>query len=304
MPAHSSRGRWAGPGDGARGRAAGPSPHPPVLVRTNWARGGCAGQYVPMRIDLASAAGDPERPNEDWLSASVPASGGGVVVALDGVTPPRGDDGCVHGVPWFVARLGGRLTELSGSRPEVPLDRILAEAVRSTANAHRNTCDLSHVRTPQATVVVARWSASYVEHLVLSDSVLLLEETGGEVTAVLDDRLDRVPPGVLGSVPATDALRNAEGGFFTAAADPAVAARAVTGRTPRERVRALAALTDGASRWTDTFREGDWAQCLAVLRKEGAEGLIGRVRAVESDPDRAPGRSKRHDDASAVFAEL
>ncbi|MEU6310107.1 protein phosphatase 2C domain-containing protein [Streptomyces sp. NPDC047014] len=257
-----------------------------------------------MRIDLASAPGNRERPNEDWLSASLPTSGGGVLVALDGVTPPGGGDGCVHGVPWFTARLGGRLTELSGSRRDMPLARILAESVRATADAHRGTCDLSHVRTPQATVVVVRWDEAYVEHLVLSDSVLLLQAPGGAVTAVLDDRLDRIPREVLRSTAATDALRNAEGGFFTAAADPAVAARALTGRTPRERVRAVAALTDGASRWTDTFGEGDWADCLAVLRKEGAEALIARVRALESDPARPPGRHKRHDDASAAYAEL
>ncbi|MER5733984.1 protein phosphatase 2C domain-containing protein [Streptomyces sp. NPDC002138] len=264
-----------------------------------------------MRIDLSSAPGDPERPNEDWLSASVPTSGeGGVLVALDGVTPPRGDVGCGHGVPWFASRLGGRLTELSGSRPDMPLDRILAEAIRATADAHRDTCDLSHARTPQATVVVVRWDAEYVEHLVLSDSVLLLRAPEGEVTAVLDDRLDRVPPEVLRSVAATDALRNADvaGAFFTAAADPAVAARAVTGRVPRARVAALAVLTDGASRWTDTFREGDWADCMAVLRKEGAEALIGRVRTLESaaGDGRTPRskRSKRHDDASAAYAEL
>lgn len=257
-----------------------------------------------MRIDLASAPGHQERPNEDWVSAAIPASGGGVLVVLDGVTPPRGEDGCVHGVPWFAARLGGRLAELSGSRRDMPLERILAEAVRATTEAHRDTCDLSHIRTPQATVVVVRWDGSCVEHLVLSDSVLLLEGPGGEVTAVLDDRLDRVPEEVLRSVASTDALRNAEGGFFTAAADPEVAARAVTGRTPRALVRSVAALTDGASRWTDTFGEGDWGQCLAVLRKEGAQGLIGRVRAIESDPARPPARHKRHDDASAVYAEL
>ncbi|MGW7312601.1 protein phosphatase 2C domain-containing protein [Streptomyces sp. NPDC054854] len=257
-----------------------------------------------MRIDLATAPGNPERPNEDWLSASAPSSGGGVLVVLDGVTPPRGGDGCVHGVPWFSARLGGRLTELSGSRRDMPLDRILALAIGDTADAHRDTCDLSHVRTPQATVVMVRWDGSCVEHLVLSDSVLLLRGADGRVSAVLDDRLDRIPGEVLRSVAATDALRNAEGGFWTAAADPAVAERAVTGRTPREEVVAVAALTDGASRWTDTFREGDWAACLDVLRKEGAEGLIGRVRAIESDPLRPAARYKRHDDASAAYAEL
>ncbi|MEU6863725.1 protein phosphatase 2C domain-containing protein [Streptomyces sp. NPDC046876] len=256
-----------------------------------------------MRIDLATAPGNPERPNEDWLSAATPASGGGVLVALDGVTPPPGDVGCAHGVPWFTTRLGGRLTELSGSRRDMPLDRILAESILDTADAHRGTCDLSHVRTPQATVVMVRWDEAYVEHLVLSDSVLLLEAPGGEVTAVLDDRLDRIPREALRTRATADALRNAEGGFFTAAADPAVAARAVTGRTPRERVRAVAALTDGASRWTDTFAEGDWARCLAVLRREGARGLIARVRALEAAPP-APPRAKRHDDASAAYAEL
>ncbi|MFD7624652.1 protein phosphatase 2C domain-containing protein [Streptomyces sp. NPDC059851] len=257
-----------------------------------------------MRIDLATDPGNPERPNEDWLSAATPAAGGGVLVALDGVTPPPEDVGCAHGVPWFTTRLGGRLTELSGSRRDMPLDRILAEAVRDTADAHRGTCDLSHVRTPQATVVVVRWDEASVEHLVLSDSVLLLEAPDGGVTAVLDDRLDRLPREALRTRTSADALRNAEGGFFTAAADPAVAARAVTGRSPRGEVRAVAALTDGASRWTDTFREGDWTQCLAVLRKEGAQGLLDRVRTLEADPARPPARGKRHDDASAVFAEL
>lgn len=257
-----------------------------------------------MRIDLSSAPGSPERPNEDWLSAAIPASGGGTLVALDGVTPPPGDVGCSHGVPWFAARLGGRLTELSGSRRDMPLSRILAEAIGATADAHRDTCDLSHARTPQATVVMVRWDESCVEHLVLSDSVLLLQAPGGEVRAVLDDRLDRIPRERLRTHASADALRNTEGGFFTAAADPQVAARAVTGRTPRAEVRALAALTDGASRWTDTFGEGDWAECLAVLRKEGAEALIGRVRALESDPARTHARGKRHDDASAVYAEL
>lgn len=304
MPAHIGRAATAvrgRPRPGGR-RAGGDASA--ELVRTMAPFRAVARQYVRMRIDLATAPGNRERPNEDWLSAAIPASGGGVLVVLDGVTPPGGGDGCVHGVPWFTTRLGGRLTELSGSRRDLPLDRILAESVRATADAHRDTCDLSHVRTPQATVVVVRWDDASVEHLVLSDSVLLLQARGGGVSAVLDDRLDRIPREVLRSTAATDALRNAEGGFFTAAADPAVAGRAVTGRTPRERVRAVAALTDGASRWTDTFGQGDWADCLGVLREEGARALIDRVRAIESDPDRPPARHKRHDDASAVYAEL
>ncbi|MEU2115788.1 hypothetical protein ABZ567_09040 [Streptomyces sp. NPDC016459] len=260
-----------------------------------------------MRSDVASLPGSPERPNEDWVAAVLPASGsGGTVVLLDGVTPPAGDDGCVHTVPWFTARLGGALTELSASRPDMPLPDVLASAIRRTADAHRETCDLSHVRTPQATVALARWDETSVEHLVLSDSALLLEAPDGTVRAVLDDRLDRVPVEVLRSLAATDRLRNQEGGFFTAAADPAVAARAVTGTTPRAEVRSLAALTDGASRWVELFAEGDWTECLGVLRKEGPLGLLHRVRALETADERAGGvrRWKRHDDATAAYVEL
>ncbi|AWK11366.1 hypothetical protein SSP531S_20390 [Streptomyces spongiicola] len=260
-----------------------------------------------MRFELASVPGTAERPNEDWASLSLPATGqGGSLVVLDGVTPPRGGDGCVHGVPWFTSHLGGALLELSGSRRDMPLSEVLALSIRRTADTHRESCDLSHARTPQATVVAVRWDGESVEHLVLSDSTLLLESPNGVVHAVLDDRLDRIPREVLRSVSATDALRNQDGGFFTAAADPGVAARAVTGTTPRGDVRAVAALTDGASRWTDLFSEGSWAELMGLLRKEGPHGLVGRVRALETaDAGRGGGkRWKIHDDATAVYAEF
>lgn len=135
-----------------------------------------------MRIELATVAGSPERPNEDWAATTLPASGqGGALVVLDGVTPPRGDDGCVHSVPWFTARLGGALVELSGSRRDLTLQEILEVSIRRTADTHRSLCDLSHVRTPQATVVMARWDDHEVEHLVLSDSALLFEAHDGSV---------------------------------------------------------------------------------------------------------------------------
>ncbi|WP_200419279.1 protein phosphatase 2C domain-containing protein [Streptomyces sp. Y2F8-2] len=261
-----------------------------------------------MRIELTSEPGDATHPNEDFAALALPASGqGGALVVLDGVTPPAGGDGCLHSVPWFCARLGGLLTELSVSFRDLTLSEILAEAVLRTADTHGSTCDLSHPRTPQATVVLARWSEAAVEYLVLSDSALLVEAPDGTVTALLDDRLARLPRAAL----ATDALvdtrvRNKEGGFFTAAADPSVAARAVTGELPRGRVRALVGLTDGATRWTEKFRQGDWTDLFTVVRKEGAAALVERVRALES-ADREEraylGRGKTHDDATVVYVE-
>jgi hypothetical protein len=157
-------------------------------------------------------------------------------------------------------------------------------------------------------VALARWSADLVEYLVLSDAALLLQAPEGAVTAVLDDRLARLPRSALATDALVDAnLRNREGGFFTAAADPSVAARAVAGTLPRGRVRALAALSDGATRWTDRFREGDWADLFALVAKEGARSLVDRVRGLES-ADREEraflGPGKTHDDATVVFAEL
>ncbi|MEW2067720.1 protein phosphatase 2C domain-containing protein [Streptomyces sp. NPDC007346] len=263
-----------------------------------------------MTLRLVTVPGDPERPNEDWASTALSGPGqGGVLVVLDGVTPPKGDDGCVHSVPWFTERLGGALVELSGSRRDMDLAEILSASIRRTADAHRSTCDLSHVRTPQATVALARWSEHAIEYLVLSDAVLLLEAPDGTVRPVLDDRLDRLPPGSLASAALVDSrLRNQEGGFFTAAADPAVASRAVTGTVPADAVRSLTALTDGASRWTEVFHEGDWTALLGLVREAGPEGLIDRVRELE-EADAAAGRvrlrgSKTHDDATAVFVEL
>ncbi|MDG4864633.1 hypothetical protein P8605_41455, partial [Streptomyces sp. T-3] len=105
---------------------------------------------------------------------------------------------------------------------------------------------------------------------------------------------------------AVEALRNAEGGFFTAAADPAVAGRAVTGEHPRTEIRSLAALTDGVTRWVEAFREGDWPECFALLQKEGPQSVIDRVRALErADPESAAfPRGKAHDDAAAALVEL
>jgi len=72
-------------------------------------------------------------------------------------------------------------------------------------------------------------------------------------------------------------------------------------------VRALAALTDGATRWTEKFRQGDWAALFDVVEKEGARALVDQVRRLEA-ADREEraflGRSKTQDDATVVFADL
>lgn len=267
-----------------------------------------------MHIQYATEPGTAGHPNEDFAGAATPATGiGGTLVVLDGVTPPAADYGCQHGVPWFTSHLGGALLELLSIRSG--LDRTLADcladAIGRTADTHRTTCDLSHPRTPQATVVLARWDQEIVEYLVLSDSVLLVAEAGGTVRPVLDTRLDALLPAARRLAPerrtaSIESMRNSEGGFFTAAADPSVASLAVRGTLDRHQVRALAALTDGAGRWVETFALGGWADLFTLLNTAGPDHLIASVRAAEhADPDgsRFP-RGKAHDDATALLAQL
>ncbi|WP_326596705.1 protein phosphatase 2C domain-containing protein [Streptomyces sp. NBC_01803] len=265
-----------------------------------------------MRVHSATEPGTPGLPNEDFAATAVPAAGvGGALVLLDGVTAPAGDFGCHHGVAWFAARLGGALLESTTSLRHVPLAACLAGAISRTAEGHRTTCDLSHPRTPQATVVCARWDDDTVEYLVLSDSALLIEGRDGVVRPVLDTRLDDLRPAAR-RLPRErragflEGLRNAEGGFFTAAADPAVAARALTGSMPRAGARSLAAVTDGLGRWVETFRLGGWPELFAVLAGEGPAAAIARVRAAEAaDPAGvAFPRGKAGDDATAIMVEL
>ncbi|WP_049580000.1 protein phosphatase 2C domain-containing protein [Streptomyces sp. SBT349] len=265
-----------------------------------------------MRTQSATVPGSPDHPNEDYAATAVPAAGrGGALVVLDGVTAPAGPTGCGHGVAWFAARLGGTLLELAGSRREASLTECLALAISRTADAHRPTCDLSHPRTPQSTVVCARWDDAAVEYLVLSDSALLVEAPDGTVRTVLDHRLDdlrpaarRLPPGERAAF--IEGMRNAPGGFFTAAADPAAAELAVTGAVTRDQARSLAAVTDGLGRWVETFRLGGWPELFAALAGRGPGAAIAEVRAAAAaDPDGAAfPRGKAHDDATAVLVEL
>ena len=261
-----------------------------------------------MRSDLLSVPGTPDRANEDFVALSALKA----AVVLDGVTPPPdGKTGCIHTVSWYVQQLGPALLDRAVTRRDQALEDCLAEAIAQTAAKHEATCDLSNRRTPQSTVVALRWDGGELEYLVLSDSVLLVD-VDGAIEPILDTRLDelltrpdlreiRYTPAYFRAV---EAFRNGDGGFYTAAADPEVAKRAVTGRL--HNVRAAAAMSDGASRWTEVFGFGDWTELFAQIRDAGAHAVVDEVRRAEAaDPDRrAFPRGKAYDDASVVFLEF
>lgn len=268
-----------------------------------------------MAIQVVSVSGYPDGRNEDYVAVAAEADE--VAVVVDGVTPPRdGDTGCRHTVSWFAEHLGSTLLRTAVADRDRPLADCLAGAIRDTAARHESTCDLSHRRTPQATVAALRRGTDRIEYLVLSDAALLLAGRDGVVTPVLDGRLNdvRARPEVRAARARSlaeygnllEELRNAPDGYFTAAADPGVVTRAVTGSVPTADIAAAAVLSDGATRWTEVFRFGDWTALFKVLRTEGAQALVDRVRAAEAaDPDRtAFPRGKQYDDASVAYLEF
>jgi hypothetical protein len=246
------------------------------------------------RAELATAAGSPGRPNEDYA-----ATGPGWALVLDGATHLGGvDTGCVHDVPWLVRHLAAALTgPLAASAAS--LAEILADAIEATCRAHAGRCDLANPDSPSSTVAMIRAAGNALDCLVLGDSPVLLEASG-QITPVTDNRVDHLRPGGRPySRELVRAKRNAPGGFWVASTDPGAAREAVC--VSARGVTHAALLTDGVTRLVDRYGY-DWPGVFAVLGRDGPAGLIERVRAAERT---APaGGGKPHDDATAVYVRL
>jgi hypothetical protein len=239
----------------------------------------------------------PGRANEDCVVA-----GPDWVVLLDGATAPAGvATGCVHPVSRLVRNLAGTLAASLAAEQGAALPDLLAAAIKTTCEAHAaDGCDLTNPDSPSATVTMLRRRAGNLDWLVLCDSPLLLD-LDGEVTAIVDDRVARLPAYTREAV---RAARNDPAGFWVASTCPEAAHEAVTGSVPAAAVRRAALLSDGASRLVEPFGHTDWPGLLDQLEAAGPAGLIGRTRAAERaaiTAGRPPVRGKPHDDATAVL---
>ncbi|GAA2447280.1 protein phosphatase 2C domain-containing protein [Actinomadura vinacea] len=244
-----------------------------------------------MRVSYATEA-TPGLVNEDHVVA-----GPGWAVVLDGATSRPGvDSGCAHGPGWLVRRLGGALAGRLASEDGRPLADLLAESIKSVAGAHSGECDLDNRDSPSATVAMLRWGRT-VQWLVLADSPVLLD-TGDEVHAIRDDRVEHLPSYTIEAV---RAARNSPGGFWVASTKPEAAYEALAGEA--QGVRRAALLSDGAARLVERFGLLEWDGLLDLLGTEGPGGVIRRTRVAEREI-RADGRGKRFDDATAVFVDF
>ena len=271
-----------------------------------------------MHAAIATQAGSPDAANEDWAGVLAP----GLAVVLDGLSAPDGTGtGCRHGTPWYVSQLGPRILTLAAD-PACHLIDALAEAIRQVAGLHPG-CDLTHLGTPSATMVLLRAWDKGADYLALADAVLLLDTTDG-LKVVSDERVNqlagkeraaanRVPTGsalkLRRRAQLTRALRRARnrpGGYWVAAADPQAASQAVTGALPGGSLHRAVLLSDGASRLVDPFKLATWEELLVLLEESGPDELLRQVRAAEAvDPEgRQWPRTKRSDDATAVYLAL
>jgi hypothetical protein len=132
---------------------------------------------------MATSAGHPGRPNEDFVGA-VP----GAAVLLDGAGIPGTESICRHGVAWYTHRLGGALLARLSRDDGRDLTAVLAEAIDEIAADHRGTCDITNPSSPQATVVIARLQGSLLDYLLLADCFLVLDHISGGPLVISDER--------------------------------------------------------------------------------------------------------------------
>ena len=269
-----------------------------------------------MRVSMATSPASAGQPNEDFVGA-VPHA----VVLLDGAGQAGTASTCKHGVAWYTRRLGVTLLDRLSTDDGAGLRDVLADAITAVAATHAGTCDLADPSSPSATVGLFRLAERQADYLVLADSVLAFQRRRGAPVIVCDGRLETVGARYRAAVDAAAngtvehdearrayitalrAHRNKPDGFWVAADNPDAAAEAIVGSQPMDDLAAIALLSDGASRLTDTFRLADWTELLALLENQGPAELIGRVREVERSDllgTRWP-RTKTFDDATVAY---
>lgn len=266
-----------------------------------------------MDVSMATSAGHPGLPNEDFAGA-VP----GAVVLLDGAGIPGTEFICRHGVAWYSHRLGGALLGRLSSEDGRDLTAILADGIEEMAASHRSTCDITNPSSPQATVAMIRINEGRLDYLVLADCFLVLSRISGAPQVVTDERevtarrVCTAPlAGVVSGTPeyervwelcieALQSQRNRPGGYWIAKDDPRAADEAVTGTCRLEDLDSAALLSNGASRIVSPYALTSWPGMLRLLGAAGPAEIVRRVRQAEADKPESR-HVKGPDDATVAY---
>jgi len=250
---------------------------------------------------MATGAGHPGRPNEDFVGA-VPRA----AVLLDGAGIPGTESICRHGVAWYTRRLGGALLARLSRDDGQDLTTVLGDAIDEIAADHRGTCDITNPSSPQATVVIARLQGSLLEYLLLADCFLVLDQISGGPLVISDERevtARRICTAPLAGlargtaeyervrdqcIEALQARRNHAGGYWIAKDDPHAAEEAVTGTCPLRDLDSAALLSNGASRIVSPYALTSWPGLMELLGTGGPSEIIRRVRQAEATISHSP----------------
>ncbi|WP_370946223.1 protein phosphatase 2C domain-containing protein [Amycolatopsis sp. cg5] len=220
------------------------------------------------------------RPTEDHVLVLPHA-----VVLLDGATQPRPE---LPTGGWYAGLL---IEELSRT---VTVDSDLADALALAIENVARDNGLEPRNSPSSTVAIARWTEDRVDTLVLADSPIVVCGRNG-VEVVFDDRLSSLRSNKkLRTGKDVYQLRNTEGGFWVAEADPKAAYQALRRSWRREEIDVVMLASDGVSAGVDEYGLFSWLDVASMKPHE----VLETVRAAErEDPDgkRWP-RSKIHDD--------
>ncbi|MFD8498963.1 hypothetical protein [Amycolatopsis sp. NPDC059657] len=220
------------------------------------------------------------RPTEDHVLVLPHA-----VILLDGATQPRPD---LPTGGWYAGLL---IKELGRT---VTVDADLADALALAIETVATDNGLEPRNSPSSTVAIARWTEERVDALVLADSPIVVCGRNG-VEVLFDDRLFSLRNNKkLRTSKDVYQLRNADGGFWVAEADPKAAYQAIQRGWRREDVDVVMLASDGVSAGVDEYQLFGWLDVAAMEPSE----VLETVRAAErDDPDgkRWP-RSKIHDD--------
>ncbi|KRE35989.1 hypothetical protein ASG73_15115 [Janibacter sp. Soil728] len=264
----------------------------------------------PVTVQAATLAGGNK--NQDRY-----AYGDGWAFVLDGASSfatvqPEHDGG------WYADRLKDALVHELTSRPDDTTIDIVARAIAEAAATHDDpaTC-------PTSTIAMARWSFEVVEVYVLGDSTAALITENDEIE-VTDSRLADIAPALrteyrsrlarghgfdarhlelLQRLQAQQAtLRNRDGGYWIAGADPNAARHRVAHTRRTQEIASIVLATDGAAQGLRYNVAPSWG----ALTSMGLDRWLRLVQQVEARDTRGSSwpRSKPSDDKTVVVIEV
>lgn len=246
--------------------------------------------------------------------------GDGYLVVVDGATPIDGDPTTAHDTHRF-AQLFVRELDKVAPQPLTLVESV--EAALTATQIALGNCGVT------ATLSCAAWDKDIIRTISLGDSAILLDN-GDEVAVVRDPEfvgretgfLSQVSADIAAGMPAAEAyarvgtqlaydrsVRNTDEGVWvlsdgTPARD--ILSNAFVYDVPRQGMRRIAAVTDGAMAYVETFSLTTLSGLFDAAEDASIDRLSQRALEIEdSDPERQNFlRFSPKDDATIVVANL